>query len=334
MKEGINKELVFKFFSGKATVFEKEIIDQWASEPDGKELIYIWLLEWENQNLQYHADVDNGLSRHWSRITNYKKNILNTPEAPNSVRTSAPYRKRLFLVAAAIGLVVLGLGLFSDDIRYETFSTDFGEMKRIELEDGSKVVLNSNSLLKIPRFTFGKEKREVYLSGEADFNVSHTKDHKRFVVHATNRLDIEVLGTQFNVYSRQRGSKVVLNQGSVQLHYLDGKRSKRLIMKPGDLVSIDPNGYTNSKKTHNPENFSAWKAHRFIFENVSLQEICNLFEDNFGVKVMIPDSGLAKQTISGSFTALNAEELLEILTDGSGLSYKKSDDGKMVTLSY
>jgi ferric-dicitrate binding protein FerR (iron transport regulator) len=127
---------------------------------------------------------------------------------------------------------------------------------------------------------------------------------------------------------------VVLSKGKVKLHYLEGNAIKQIVMKPGDLVTMDEKGRAVIAKTENPTKYSAWKAHRFIFENESLRKICNLFEDNFGLTVHIPDSSLADQTISGSFTALNAEELLEILTDDSGLSYTKSEDGKVITLGY
>lgn len=335
MKEGINKELIFSYFSGRATAIEKEIIDQWASQSQGKELFFIWLQEWENQNLQYQADVEKGLSRHQLRMSREDRPMAvveNNPSLPERLVLWWPGGSWF---AAAMVLIIVSAGWLSrDSIRYQTFSTSFTETKRLQLADGSKVVINANSSLRIPRFGFGEKMREVYLTGEADFNITHTKDHKRFIVHANDNLDIEVLGTEFNVYARPRGTKVVLNKGKVQLNYRDGRSVRQLTMSPGDLVTMDNNGIKSVTKTENPQNYSAWKAHRFIFENESLMEICHLFEDNFGVKVQIPDSTLARQTISGSFTALNAEELLEILTDDSGLSYQKSDDGKTVTLTY
>ncbi len=336
MKESINKELVFNYFSGRATVFEKEIIDQWASEPQGKELLFVWLQEWENNNLQYQADVEKGLSKHWLRMSSgeYRPLYAEDNQSTENERAVLWRRNSVWFAAAVVLIMLSGGGLFRDNIRYKTFSTGFTETKRLVLTDGSKVVINANSKLRIPRFGFGAKTREVYLSGEADFNISHTEDHKHFIVHANDNLDIEVLGTEFNVYARPRGTKVVLNKGKVQLNYRDGRSVKQLTMAPGDLVTMDRNGFKSVTKTDNPQNFSAWKIHRFIFENESLLEICHLFEDNFGVKVHIPDSTLARQTISGSFTALNAEELLEILTDDSGLSYQKSDDGKVITLSY
>lgn len=337
MKESINKELIFSYFSGNATAFEKELIDQWSNDSQAKELLFVWLLEWENQNMQYNADVEQGIEQHFSRMHEFTHDI-----SSDETEVVIPYqikplsgRIRYWLVAAAVVLVMLSGGWFAKDhIRYEMYATDFGQILRIQLADGSKVILNANSTLKVPRFGFGTTTRDVYMTGEANFAITHTQDHQKFIVHTGKNFNVEVLGTEFNVYARSRGSRVVLNTGRVKLHYNEGAAMKQIVMKPGELVTMDAAGRAVVEKTDNPQNFSAWKAHRFVFENESLREICNLFEDNFGLEVRIPDSTLAAQTISGSFTALNAEELVETLVEDSGLSYQKSKDGKIITLDY
>lgn len=336
MKDSINKELIFNYFSGNATAFEKDLIDRWSADPHAREQLFIWLMEWENQNIQYNADVDSAITRHFSRLDEDVVGL--ETEVERSDRRPAlvlPVNGRSWLVAAAIVLIVLSGGwLARDYVRYEIYSTSFGQIQRLVLPDGSKVVLNANSTLRIPRFGFGKTTREVYMTGEADFSITHTANHQKFIVHTEKNFDVEVLGTEFNVYARPRRSRVVLNKGKVKLHYLKGSETDQIVMRPGDLVTFDAPGHASVTKTANPANYSAWKAHRFVFENESLREICNLFEDNFGLEIRIPDSTLAAQTVSGSFTALNAEELFEILADDSGLSYSRSEDGKVITLDY
>ncbi|WP_342089238.1 FecR family protein [Dyadobacter sp. OTU695] len=336
MKDSINKELIFNYFSGNATAFEKDLIDRWSADPQAREQLFIWLMEWENQNIQYNADVDSAITRHFSRLD--EDVAAPETEVERSVRRPTlvlPANGKSWLVAAAIAFMVLSGGwLARDHVRYEIYSTSFGQIQRLVLPDGSKVVLNANSTLRIPRFGFGKTTREVYMTGEADFSITHTANHQKFIVHTEKNFDVEVLGTEFNVYARPRRARVVLNKGKVKLHYLKGSETDQIVMRPGDLVTFDVPGHASVTKTANPANYSAWKAHRFVFENESLREICNLFEDNFGLEIRIPDSTLAAQTVSGSFTALNAEELFEILADDSGLSYSRSEDGKVITLDY
>lgn len=332
MKDPINKELIFNYFSGNATALEKDLIDRWSTDPRAREQLYIWLVEWENQNIQYNADVERALTRHFARMD---EQTVESDE-PSAARPVLRLRaQKSWLVAAAAALVVLAGGwLARDHMRYEIHTTGFGQIERLVLPDGSKVVLNANSTLRVPRFGFGKTTRDVYMTGEADFAITHTASHQKFIVHTEKNFDVEVLGTEFNVYARPRRSRVVLNRGKVKLHYLKGSETDQIVMRPGDLVTFDAPGHASLRKTTNPANYSAWKAHRFVFENESLREICDLFEDNFGLKIQIPDSTLAAQTVSGSFTALNAEELFEILADDSGLSYSRSEDGKVITLDY
>lgn len=334
MKESINKELIFNYFSGNATALEKDLIDRWSTDPQVREQLFIWLMEWENQNIQYNADVESAITRHFFRIGEH---TAETEAEPAIVRPlpASPVKGRSWLAAAAISFILLSVGwLARERVRYEIYTTSFGQIQRLVLPDGSKVVLNANSTLRIPRFGFGKTTREVYMTGEADFSITHTANHQKFIVHTEKNFDVEVLGTEFNVYARPRRSRVVLNKGKVKLLYRKGSETDQIVLRPGDLVTFDAPGHASVKKTTNPANYSAWKAHRFVFENESLREICDLFEDNFGLEIRIPDSTLAAQTLSGSFTALNAEELFEILADDSGLSYSRSEDGKVITLDY
>ncbi|PSL27184.1 FecR family protein [Dyadobacter jiangsuensis] len=334
MKDPISKELIFNYFSGNATALEKDLIDRWTTDSQAREQLFIWLVEWENQNIQYNANVDLAINRHFTRMDEQPAKTWDEPAAAQPMRRLHVQGKS-WLIAAAVTLLVLAGGwLTRDHLRYEIYTTGFGQIERLTLPDGSKVVLNANSTLRVPRFGFGKTTRDVYMTGEADFAITHTANHQKFIVHTEKNFEVEVLGTEFNVYARPRRSRVVLNKGKVKLHYLKGSESDQIVMRPGDLVTFDAPGHASVRKTTNPANYSAWKAHRFVFENESLREICDLFEDNFGLKIQIPDSTLAAQTVSGSFTALNAEELFEILADDSGLSYSRSEDGKVITLDY
>jgi len=338
MKSKINKALIFTYFSGRATAFQKRMIEEWAGETPNREQFFVWLQEWEQENLQYYADVDNGIARHWQRLygqvqtENFSRDDVNTFEQKGK---KSFFSRINWLVAASVLVSCFSLAwFFRDNIQYQVHKTDYNETRRVELADGSKVVLNSNSSLRVPRFGFGTKTRKVLLYGEAEFDIVHTADHQKFVVKTGEDVDIVVLGTEFNVYARPRGTKVMLNKGKVQLRYQEGSARKMLTMKPGDFVTMGVNGHPNVQKTNNPLKFTSWKAHRFIFEKTTLREVCHLFEDNFGLRVQIPDSALAQLTISGSFTALNAEELLEILTEDSGLRYEKSENGQTIILSY
>ena len=326
----IKKEIIFDYFSGTATAFQKRQIEEWATVSENRELFFLWLWEWERNNSQYPADPVAGLGRHLERMENgsREKPAIHTPK----VRPSyfAWLKKGPFAACLALFLC-LGAWILRDEIRTRSYSTGFGEIREVLLPDGSRVVLNANSTLKLPRFGFGEEARVVHLTGEAGFEVKSRPDRKRFIVKTDRKLDVVVLGTVFNVYARPGGAKVVLNKGKVQLHDQQGNQQKQLTLRPGELASLDEKGEVNVEKTEHPSIYSAWKFHRFVFDNTSLREIGEKVEESFGVTLVIEDPKLATLTISGAYTALDAVELIELLCDASGdLTYTKIGKNKII----
>ncbi len=322
MRVGITKSVIFEYLEGRTTTFQKQEIETWYKDPANKELFFSWLWEWEQRNSQYPADIEAGLERHWDKMRTGKK------EAARPVPSG---RRRYRWIAAAIVLLTAAGGwYFKEAILFRTYATAYGEIRELTLPDASKVVLNANSAVRVPRFGFGDQTREVYLEGEAVFEVKRTPHKSNFVVNTAEGVHVVVLGTVFNVYSRPRATRVLLNEGKIQLHYSEGSVSKEITMLPGDLATLGREGRLNLRKVETPDNFSAWKLHRFVFENTTLLEICQQLEDNFGVRVIINNPELGNLTLTGSFTALDAAELLELLCQAAGLHYDKRDNKTIV----
>lgn len=320
--------MIIDYFTGKSTPLQKRLIGEWLKSPENQEKYYQWLVEWEKQSPQYIPELDTSLDTyiHFMQEHPAEPTAEALPEREEPTKTSrSPWK--IFLMAASVLFSLGFLGwLGQENILYTTYQTRFSETKNIKLPDGTEVVMNSNSQLRVPRFGFGVKTREVLLTGEANFSVTHTLDHQKFIVKTENNLEVVVLGTEFTVYARQRGSKVVLNKGKVQLRYKEGNANKEVLMKPGDLVTLDPKGRTNVRKTAVPQNYAAWAAHRFVFEGTSLHELTYLFEENFGLKIKIENEELKQMTLYGTFQAETAQELLKALTDAADLNYTHSND--------
>ncbi|RAJ93041.1 FecR family protein [Larkinella arboricola] len=328
MKTQVTKELLFNYFAGRTTTFQKQLIDEWAKDPVNREQFFSWLELWESQNPQYVADVQTAMKRHQQRMAR-------KPESNEGTEIEMPvpqHRWYRWIAVASVALLVMGGWMYRDTLLNETYTTAYGQTRRLMLADGSEVTLNANSRLKVPRFGFGSQTRDVELSGEATFSVTHTVDNQRFVVKTARNFEVVVLGTEFSVYNRERGGRVVLNKGKVQLRYQEGPSPRQLTMKPGDLVTLNRrNGPVQLRKLHQPENLSAWRENRFVFEETTLEEITHLFRENYGLELEITDPALAQWTVSGSFTAHNAEELLESLMEGSALTYQRTGNQIVIT---
>lgn len=327
MNSDITKELLFKYFEGQATPIEKQWIDAWAKEAAHQELFFACLMQWENQNYQHNPDAKQAFKKHLERM----ETAAIKTEIVEPMRSFSIGRRWAIAASIAVLLTIGGGFLFKNNIIYKNYTTDYGEIKSLILDDGTHVVLNANSSLKVPRFGFGTDTREVFFTGEANFDVTHTIDNQHFVVKTAKDFEVVVLGTEFSVFARASGSKVVLDRGKIQLNYSENKTTKQLTMKPGDLVTLDAIGKAKLKQTKTPQNLSAWKDNRFVFDETPLSDLTQLFADNFDLKLIIMDKELAKWTISGSFTAHNGEELLELLAEASDLKYHK--EGKSIFIA-
>ncbi|GAB4033888.1 FecR family protein [Spirosoma gilvum] len=317
MEADVNKELIFSHFARKSSPLQRELIAQWLQQKSNEEQYYEWLEEWEMKHPQYLTQTDRALHQYTTFLTENPHSVEHPESDDILVRplNNSP-NWRQWLVAASI-LLVLGLGsfLFRNQLLYQTYQTTFGETHSLQLADGSSVVLNANSSLRVPRWDFGRKTREVWLTGEAAFSVTHTADGQKFVVKTANKFDVVVLGTEFSVFARKRGARVVLNKGKVRLHYQEGQTAKQVIMKPGDLVTLDPQNHMALKTIRQPQQQLAWQEKRFVFDETTLQEVAYLLEENYGLKVSIKDRALAERVLMGSFRADNVDQLLQSISE-------------------
>ncbi len=333
MKTPISKYTLFEYLSGRANPLEKQRVDEWISEVKNSETFYDWLLEYEMQSPQFEPDQKKAIENLLDRIQNAED--FNT-DSINPVGLAPEFKQRyslnrILFAAASVLLVVSAGWWYRDSIIYKTYTTDFGQTTDIFLEDGSKVTLNANSSLSIPRLGFSGDVREVKLAGEGEFTVSHTADNKRFVVKTSEAFQVEVLGTQFSVFARPRGTKVALTSGSVRIDY-DGQSARReVMMEPGDLAVLDPKGQVKVAKNQDIKAFSAWKEQRFVFDDTSVVDIAATIEENFGVHVAIADQETGLRTISGNFKTQNADELLKTISEVLNLKMSATSDSILLS---
>lgn len=326
MSQNIYKQMLQSLFEGRATPLQKTLIVEWLSEPSHQELYFLWLEEWERQNPQLIVDADVAFLR-----------SENQPDAGTVIVNERPLPQRLNFfwgLVASLLLLVVCTYLMRDSIMYEQYKTAYGQLLTIHLSDGSRVTLNANSTLKVPRFWFGKGSREVFLTGEAEFSVQHLPDHQRFIVRTPDQLEVQVLGTEFMVYSRARGSKVVLNKGKVQLRSLKNQEIKPLVINSGDVVTISTQGRLTLRHHQPIAVHAGWKEHRFTFENTSVSEIAYQLTERFGVQIVIADSLLAKRTIGGTFKATKAEDLLQVMAEMLDVKISRSVSSDNNPLTY
>jgi ferric-dicitrate binding protein FerR (iron transport regulator) len=251
------------------------------------------------------------------------------------------FRLNTFLRVAAMILLVSSAGIAFWILKHNSKSeivTAFGELRTVTLPDNSIVILNGNSKLSYAN-NWDKKAREVWISGEGFFSVKHiNKDPRhikvteRFIVHC-NDVNIEVLGTSFNVRNRHNKTNVGLVSGKIMLEYLDlaSHNNKLLVMKPGDYVEYAHRKVVTQKKLAVPEKLTQWTNHQLLFNNATLSQIGEVMTDDYGYHIDYTDPAIANLKIEGEISVSNVDELLETIS--TTLSVKVTQTDKNITIT-
>jgi transmembrane sensor len=158
----------------------------------------------------------------------------------------------------------------------------YGKRAFLTLSDGSSLWLNSGTTVVYPT-TFAKEKREIFVQGEVYAEVFH--DEKRPFIIKTEKLDVQVLGTVFNVsaYKEDKHTDVVLVSGSVNVKPINGKST---IIKPNQMFE-----YTNQASTLrnvDVENYTSWHVGILVFRNEPIENILLSLSRYYNVTMKLP----------------------------------------------
>ena len=192
----------------------------------------------------------------------------------------------------------------NETLLYNTVTVPRGNELLLYLSDGTKVWLNADSELRYPTF-FSGERREVWLVGEAYFEVAKDAGHP-FVIEVCDS-KIQVLGTGFNVRSYSEEGQIVttLVEGTVCFESIED----RVILKPGEQSILDKEGRLQ-KRAVEVYPFVAWKEGRFIFRKQRLEDIMVMVSRWYNVEVYFEDDESKEITFSGGMMRYEGFEAL------------------------
>ena len=210
--------------------------------------------------------------------------------------------------------------LHKQELEFNQLIIPKGTFYHLVLSDGTKVWLNADSKIKYP-VSFGQDKREVSLRGEGYFEVA--KDSSRPFIVSTDKMDVKVLGTTFdvNTYEDEGKSFVVLVEGLVEVSA--GKGESRIIT-PGYMAEV--NMHDVQAKIHvskcDTEHYIAWKSGNFSFRNASLTEILKRVSRYYDVTV-IREQVFEEEYYTGDVSSdVSLESLLAVIESSTSVSFK------------
>lgn len=238
--------------------------------------------------------------------------------------------------AAVICITILSTWMVMNDrepaeemVTYEEFTTPSGQRAMVKLHDGTIVWLNARSTLRYPNH-FAREERKVELDGEAFFDVEHN-EHKPFVV-STEKLDIKVLGTKFNVfaYKGREEFNTALLEGSVKV-YERMNEEKALFMNPNECVELKDNKLV--KRPMGNTDFLLWKEGIYAFDDVPFEDIIKKFELYYDIVITVNNSKLMKYKFSGKFRQRDGvESALRTLRKVYYFTYIKDEENNNIVI--
>ena len=283
--------------------------------------------ELRNMSSEKEINVDNAWNKVYSRIN---ENGLKTNIGPARIS----FMRSTFMRVAAVALILLCLGTtviylinngaFSKNITVATGNDQ--KNYEVALPDGSKIFLNRNSEFRY-HANFGKQKREVKLTGEAFFEISPDVS-KPFIIDA-GKAKVKVIGTSFNVITKNSESavEVFVRTGKVMLTNNTG--SNTLLLDPGFVGTMDSK--MSGKTINKNPNYMSWNTGLLVYDGQKLNVVFNDLKRVYNMDIVADDPLILENPWHSPIDNLPQDTIIRLICASFNLSYTK--DGSVYHLS-
>lgn len=271
---------------------------------------------------------------------NLNQRIQRNPEVISLADARAAYRRsrgrgglrRTVSIAAVLAIVVVSaivaVQLTPDELinvrnaDYEVYTARRGEHTSVPLPDGSVVLLNADSRLTVPS-TFGSETRDVYLEGQAYFEVESSAGLP-FTVQ-TELANVRVMGTTFDVdaYPEMDQMQVVVASGEVRVQSNREKEDRALVLKPRDIGLVLGTGEQIVRRDVDVRRFFAWKEGRLHFENADFEDVARSLERWYDLEIDLTQKSHKPDGLTASFRDEPVDEVLGVVSMALNLNYER-----------
>lgn len=268
------------------------------------------VLDSEKAKADVWAKIEAGISVHERRATKIRR------------------LRQWSISAAAAILIFLGCSWY-----YEAkviLTTGNGEQVTVKLPDNSTVKLNANSTLTYYRAWGWHNKREVWINGEALFKIIHLnhqanniKPGEQFIAHA-DLVNIQVLGTTFDIKNRHKIIDVSLIQGKVSVQNLAAV-AEPVMLKPGEAIEYragEPHKMLITQMANKP---LAWTNEKMVLSGMTVAGIIQNFEDTYGGKIVLDNPALLNKRIDGTISMRTRESTLYMLANLLNATVQQQD---------
>lgn len=333
-------EILRKYTKGTCSQDELRKLGEWLQENSANEDFFTTYIEqWDSED---HDSFEADAQQAWQEFKKSGSLSSDTEISHSSGLGVAKYRypttrqkgSRYWYSFAAAAIILVVTLFFTaqqiivlDDhipkekIAVQQITTTKGQRTSLRLSDGTFVMLNADSKLKIPK-NYGNRTRKIYLEGEAFFEVTHDKTNPFLVI--TPQGFVKDLGTQFNVMAYDSSTlEVAVKEGLASL----GRVQQGIPQK--ELVELSPNklGKLNKKKgltvsdIGDMSEFTGWTRGKLVFQNTPFPKVVERLERWFAIDGIIKDSALTQRTLTATYDKMPLNEILDVLSISLDITY-------------
>ena len=346
-KELVENSSFQRMVKGRASQDEIEIWNEWIESSDQNRRLAKSAIA-EILGFEFKAPEKPDVEQKWAEL--YRKTAGKQKLSISSKRKDERKLRWIFRVAAILLLTsMVGFGVYHfSDVQNsvthlaqvteeKTINTAEGEQKTLQVSNGSKVILNSNSTLTYQMGLLHNETIEVVLEGEAWFDAKSDPSQKKpeFAVSTPDGI-IRDIGTKFLVTTQSEGSRIVLQEGRVEVEYRslnpnvredNDENQKKFYVEKGELVEFSRvnDGLLKRKKV-NPTLYTSWATGRMQLDETGIPEFAKNLEEDFDVKVKIVDPNLNGVTLDGAIYFKSLEDLIRSVGEVTGIPVYRSAD--------
>ncbi len=309
--------LIEKYKKGECSAREKELLENYLESFQNNPG------EWNENEMGNQSIAEEKI---YSKIMKNIKNerahyFTRTFQSPSLFKRAASI---IFFILLGAGILYIS-GVFNqkkDPVVWHEKVTSPGEKSVLTLSDGSIVTLNADSKLKYPD-RFDDISKEVYLEGEAYFEVRHNSN-KPFIVHSEN-LTTTDLGTKFDVSAYHENNTIIVSllEGKIEVSGGEnGKSDKIIVLKPKEKLLYDKENNVSTFGVFDSLEAVGWKDNIYKFENEPLGEVFSRLERAYGIEFKLSDQQVLLQKITVKFEKKSLLTVVDVIKSLTGLDYR------------
>lgn len=333
MKNTPEKQLLVNYLLGICTPKELDQVEQWLDEKlENVQLLKQVLNEINHaHSLSVNKQKVKGKLKEQIDIDLFSSETYQSPSTVSGndrkkrpiIRNGQWISRVVTMASVVIIAVIFAFHFKSDSINSETVNEvnlqhrtlSYGQTSTFRFSDGSVIILNGGSTLSYPK-QFEKEKREVYLDGEAFFDIARDQD-RPFIVH-TAGTTTKVLGTSFNIkaYQNEPEINVAVVEGKVSVTKINAETlstddSQQIILEKNQWATYQNSGELLNQGEGDIWEHIAWKDQILIFNDKPFSEVARTLERWYGVEIILEDDNLKHKELKGEHKNVSLERVLE-----------------------